>query len=138
MGNFLHRTTKRLYLSTSPNELPEILANYIEEPDLSGVVGVASIYWIITGDVITEMSAGEKTAVDNAMLSDSRDGAVQDAIDQVESIPRQLLLLMIDEINALRQQINATTAESADLTTTTLPDRTLAQVKTQIRNNLGS
>lgn len=125
MGDYVHRTTKSYLRSVSPNALPEPLANYIEEPDLSNVVGIPSMYWIIDGDTISEMSQGEKDAVDAAIISASRDAEIQAEIDNLESVMRQLTILMIDEINILR-------AEHA------LPDRTFAQVKTQLRSSLGT
>jgi len=86
---------------------------------------VPSIYWVITGDVITEMSQAEKDAVDAAILSDARDDAIEAEIDNLESVLRQLTKLIVDELNILRQEHS-------------LPDRTLAQVKTQLRNDLGT
>jgi hypothetical protein len=44
MGDYVHRTTKQYLKSVSPNSLPEPLVNYIEDPDLSNVVGVPSIW----------------------------------------------------------------------------------------------
>lgn len=125
MGNYVHRTTKQYLQSYSPNDLPEPLANYIESPDLSNVVGVPTKYWVITGDVITEMSQAEKDAVDAALLSAGRDAVIQREIDDLESVMRQLVKLMVSEINILRQQH-------------ALADRTLAQVRTQLRDDLGS
>lgn len=138
MGDYLHRTTKQYLQSWSPNDLPEPLANYIVSPDLSAVEGVPVKYWLITGDVVSEMSQPEKDAVDAANLSAARDAAIQAEIDALESVMRQLVKLMIDEINILRQQFNTSTAESAQLTDTALADRTLAQVRTQLRNDLGN
>lgn len=138
MGNFLHRTTKQYLQSMSPNELLEPLANYIEEPDLSAVVGVPNQYWVITGDVVTEMSQGQKDALDAANLSDSRDAVIEGEIDNLEAVDRQMVQLLLRELNIIRQQINTTTAESADLTNTALADRTLAQAKAQMRSDLGT
>ena len=137
MGDYLHRTTKRYFKSWSPNELAEPLANYIEDPDLSAVEGVPNIYWIITGDAVSEMSQGEKDAVDAAILTAARDGAIQVEIDDLESVMRQLTKLMVSEINILRQQFNTTTGESVDLTTTSFGNRTLVQVRQQLRDDLG-
>jgi len=64
MANLLHRTTKQYLVSTDPNGLPEPIANYIEEPDLSAVAGQPNKYWTITGDVVTLMSQAEQDAVD--------------------------------------------------------------------------
>ena len=48
--------------------------------------------------------------------------------------------LMIDELNILRQQLNQTTTEAnavaASITVTNFTDRTLAQARTAIRNNI--
>jgi hypothetical protein len=118
MGNYLHRTTKQYLTSVSPAELPEALANYIEEPDLSAVAGVPNKYWTITGDVVSEMSQGEKDAVDAQITSDKRDAEIQTEIDNLESVMRQLSKLMVDEINILRQQFNTTTSEAGQLTDT--------------------
>lgn len=138
MGNYLHRTTKQYLQSHSPNDLPEPLANYIEEPDLSAVAGAPSKYWTITGDVVTEMSQGEKDAVNAANLSAARDAAIQAEVNELESVIRQLTKLIVDELNILRQQFNITTGEAGQLTDTAFADRTLAQVRTQLRNDLGT
>ncbi len=138
MGDYLHRTTKRLFLSTSPNDLLEPLANYIEDPDLSAVEGVPNRYWVITGDVVSEMDQAAKDALDAQLLSDSRDTEIQAEIDAVEVVMRQLVKLIVSELNILRQQFNDTTAESGQLTDTAFTDRTLAQVRAQLRNDLGS
>jgi len=125
MGNFLHRTTKAYLQSTSPGSLPEALANYISMPDMSAVEGVPSKYWVITGDTVSEMSQAEKDAVDEAVLSSQRDSAVETAIEDLEGNYRQLVKLMLKEINILRAKHN-------------LADRTIAQFKTQIRNGYGA
>ena len=138
MGNFLHRTTKQYLQSFSPNDLPEPLANYIEEPDLSAVEGVPNRYWIITGDVVSEMDQTAKDALDAQLLSDNRDTAMQAEIDELESVLRQLSKMIVSELNILRQQFNDTTGESGQLTDTTVTDRTLAQVRAQLRSDLGT
>lgn len=125
MGDYVHRTTKVYLRSVSPSDLSDPLENYIESPDLSNVVGVPSIYWIITGEIITEMSQAEKDAVDAAILANARDSAIQTGIDNLESVMRQLTILMVDEINILRVEHE-------------LPARTFAQVKAQLRSNLGT
>lgn len=65
MASVLHRTTKQYIASAhTPNHDP---ADWIINPDMSGVAGVPSQYWKITGDTVSEMSAAEKDA---ACLSD--------------------------------------------------------------------
>lgn len=138
MGDYLHRTTKVYRQSISPNELPEPLANYIEAPDLSAVAGVPSVYWIIIGDVISEMTQGEKDAVDAFLLSAARDAEIQAEIDELESTMRQLVKMVVSELNILRQQFNTTTVEVQQATDTNFADRTLTQVRQQLRNDLGT
>lgn len=124
MGAFLHRTTKQYLQSADPNELAEDISNYISEPDLSAVAGVPRKYWKITGDVVSEMSQVEKDAVDAAALSATRDSAVAE-LDSVEGTLRQVIKILISELNILRSQHG-------------LPDRTLLQLRTQIRDEYGT
>lgn len=137
MPNYLHRTTKQYLQSISPASLPEPVENYIFMPDLSAVEGVPNRYWKITGDVVSEMTQEEKATVDAQILNDTRDAIIAE-IDNLEAIMRALTKILISEINILRQQFNTTTSEVPQLTTTTFADRTLAQVRNQLRNNLGS
>ena len=125
MGDWVHRTTKAYLQSVSPDSLPDLISNYISQPDLSGVVGVPSKYWIITGDIISEMSPVEKDAVDAQNLSDSRDGIIQEQIDQLESVLRQVVIATVKEINILRQWI-------ADLKTATASANNLNDFKAKI------
>jgi hypothetical protein len=148
MGNFLHRTTKAYHQSAPPDALPEPIGEYIENPDMSAVTGYPSIYWIITGDLVTLMSQAERDAVDAQRLSDTRDGIIAQ-LDQVEDIQRQLLIMEVGEFNKLRQWLvdfqaavasagNLGQLQSAVATLPTLNPITFAQVKTQLRNALGS
>jgi len=123
MGSFLHRTTKQYLQSADPNELPEDLSNYISAPDLSAVAGVPVKYWLIVGDVVSEMTQAEKDAVDAALLSASRDGAAAE-LDNLEGTLRQVIKILISELNILRSLHG-------------LADRTLSQLRTQIRNGYG-
>ena len=137
MPNYLHRTTKRYLRSVSPASLPEPAENYIFMPDMSAVKDVPNQYWKITGDVISEMSQAGKDAVDINMMKDQRDAAVAE-IDNLENVMRAVVKMMVSEINILRQQFNVTTGEVTQLTTTDFADRTLSQIKNQLRDNLGS
>lgn len=125
MGTYLHRITKSYFKSIPPNELPEAVENYIDTPDLSAVEGVPSKYWVITGDVVSEMSQEEKNTVDFMTLNDQREAAVNEMIDGLESDLRQLVRLIMSELNILRAEHG-------------LAPRTLAQLKTAIRNGYGN
>ena len=100
-------------------------SEWIYNPDMSTVEGVPAKYLVITGDIVTEMSQVEKDAVDAAILTARRDAVVDAVMDNLEGDLRQLVRLMISEINILRTQHG-------------LPDRTMAQFKIQIRNGYGS
>ena len=149
MGDFLHRTTRQLYISTSPNQLAEVVGNYIEDPDLVAVEGVPSKYWIITGDIVTEMTQVEKDAIDSAELEGSRDSNIQAQIDDLESVFRQFVIMTTSEINILRGWIvdykvevaAASNLGNLQARVAALPDlldRAFAQIKTQLRDALGS
>ena len=137
---WLHRTTKKWVNRASPATMAARFpadtpfvdgsgnavsnTDWIFKPDLSAVVGFMSKYWIITGDAVTLMTPGERAAVDVAETDSLRDTVV-DQLDQVEGILRAFMLVVLDEINALRA-------------THSLSARTVAQLKTAIRNKLGS
>lgn len=146
MADVVNRTTKQYLQSVNTPDYP--VGQWIINPDLSAVAGVPNRYWKITGDSITEMSQAEKDALDNAALQASRD-ALANQIDQVEDVLRATLLTVLDEFNAHAAKINAilTAADNATnlndfktamLAITDYPQRTIAQLKTTIRNKLGS
>ena len=146
MANFLHRTTAQYLTSTSPNSLPEPIANYIEQPDLTAVDGFESKYWIITGDIVTLMSQAERDVVDVNDLSARRDNLAND-IDRAETYSRAFALVLIDELN-LRADItneiftaaaaanNLGSFKTAMAAIGNVPIRTPAQLKTALRNKL--
>ncbi len=125
MANYLHRTTKRYHVSVSGSELAEPLANYIFMPDLSAVTGQPSRHWKITGDIVSLMTQAERDAVDAAILTTSRDTKIARDIDGLENTFRQVVKLILDEINILRAFHG-------------LPARTLTQLKNAIRNGYGT
>jgi plasmid stabilization system protein ParE len=124
MPAWIHRTTKQVLRSVPSRKLPEAEANYIQDPDLSAVTGQPVKYWEIAGDVVSLADQATRDAIDAADLIAARD-AIAAQIDQQEDLLRAFALLMVDELNILR-------AEHA------LPDRTIAQLKTAMRNKLGS
>ena len=124
MPDYLHRVSKQYLRSFSPASLPEREANYIMDPDLSVVRGFNSVYWIITGDIVTLMSQTARDAVDTQVVSDNRD-AKANQLDGLEDILRAFALVVLDEFNVLRAQHG-------------LAARTIAQLKSAIRGKLGS
>jgi hypothetical protein len=66
MSSALHRTTFQIVDSINTPDYP--VGTWVINPDLSPVSGVAVKYWKLTGDVLSEMTQGEKDAVDAADL----------------------------------------------------------------------
>lgn len=66
MADVVNRTTKQHLKSRHTPDYPT--ASWIHNPDLSALSGVPTKYWNIVGDVVSEMSAAEKQAVDDAVL----------------------------------------------------------------------
>lgn len=124
MPDWLHRTDVELLLSIPEAELPEAAANYIEDPDLSAVTGQPRRYWKVAGDTVSLATAGEQTAIDAALLEAARD-ARSNELDELEAILRAFAMVLLDEFNVLRAQHS-------------LADRTISQLKTAVRNKLGS
>ena len=126
MGNMVHRDT--LAFMRSVND-----PDYLDPPYLSVPPGsnnetllrtVPARYLTLTGDTLAEMSQSEKDAVDAAALVAARDSAVAQ-LQQQEDILRAFMLIVLDEINALR-------------TAAGLAERTELQLRAAIRNRLGT
>lgn len=58
MSSVLNRTTKEFLQSVHEPDYPTSI--WIHNPDLSSVVGVDPRYWVVVGNVISEMTAAEK------------------------------------------------------------------------------
>lgn len=96
--------------------------DWIIDADLSAVEGVDPKYWKIVGDAITEMSPVEKAVVDTDELSSRRDKTANAAF-RPDSHQRAFALLLIDEINLLREQLG-------------LAPRTVKQFRKALRQKL--
>ena len=121
MSDVVNRITNQYLRSVHAPDYP--VGDWLHDPDLSAVVGYGSQYWVKTGDVVTLMDQAARDAVDAQILSDNRD-VVANELDSIEGIMRAFAGVVLDEINTLR-------------TVHSLPDRTLVQLKTAIRNKLG-
>ena len=146
MPTVLHRTTKQLKLSANETEHP--LVDWIWSPDLSAVTGFANRYWIITGDAVTLMSQAARDALDAQILSDARD-TVRDQLDAVEALERAFALVLLDELNAHADKMNAILTaidnganlagvKSNIAAIADYPQRTITNIKTAVRNKLGT
>ncbi len=122
MPNWLHRTDKTLLHSVASADLPQVQTNYIEEPDLSAVVGQPVRYWEVSGDIISLANPGQRNAIDAALLSVQSD-SIANELETSQTIMKAFSLVVLDEINVLRAQHS-------------LSARTIAQLKVAVRNKL--
>lgn len=122
MADVVNRITKEYRRSVNDPDYP--IENWILNPDLSAVIGFESKYWIITGDVVSLMDAGQRQVVDDAELSASRD-QVANSIQRVGSFDRAFAEILLDEINILRAAV-----------VPPLSDRTLNQLRNALRSKL--
>lgn len=82
MADVLHRSTLEYRKSVNTPDFSP--ADWIINPDLSAIKGVARKYWRIDGDRVVEMTAQEKAAADRAELDTSKPG-------KLECLRRQVL-----------------------------------------------
>lgn len=158
-NDWLNRTTKQLISNTSPGDMLRRFgapfdgsatsnAQWIYDPDLAAVAGFPSKYWIISGDTVSLMDAGQRATVDAAIVSAARD-AIANEFDDVDDKMRALALSLLDVVNFLSGQIESikTAIEGAAslgalrTAVTAIPDapqRTAAQLKTLLRSKLGT
>lgn len=146
MANVLNRTTREYLRSVHDPDYP--VQDWIHNPDLSAVVGYPSKYWVITGDAVSLMTQSERDAVDAAELIARRDEEAAQ-LDNLEGIIRALFQVMVEEFNRHADKENEilvagrTATSLADFKSkmTSIqdyPQRTLEQLRTAIRNKLGS
>lgn len=154
MATVINRTTLELRerISISLYQEPEWKAIHTKtigsEAAVEAIKAIPVRYRKIDGtDNIVEMSQAEKDAVDAATLETARNNLVAQ-IDNVEDVLRASLLSILDELNAHSLKINAilnaidgasnlAEVKSAIAAIPDSPPRSIAQLKTAIRNKLG-
>lgn len=135
-NNWLNRATKMLVENVDLMTMKERYVGdfdayesnvqWIYDPDLSAVAGWANKYWLIAAfplDAVSLMSQAERDLVDENELSDSRDEVMQQ-LEDLEDLLRAVVLIIMDEINLLREENG-------------WAERTVQQLKNAIRNRLG-
>ena len=126
MSDVLNRDTLQYRRSVNTPDFPD--PPWLEVPrDTANEALLLSVpvrYLVLTGDVLAEMDASAKAAVDAAALIVQRDSAVAQ-LEQQEDIIRAFMLIVLDEVNTLRVAAG-------------LAERTETQLRTAIRNRLGS
>lgn len=146
MASVLNRTTKAFITSANTPDYPT--ADWIINPDLSAVAGFDSKYWTISGDTVSLLDQAGRDAVDAALLSAQRD-TIAAVMDAVEDYGRAFALVVLDEINLHATRITAilnavdgasslTNLKTAVALIPDVPQRTIDQLKTALRNKLGS
>lgn len=144
----INRTTLRYLKSVNEPDYPE--PEWKWGPDMSQVAGVSPLYW--KWDAVAErpipMTQAERDAVDAAILTARRDSAVAQLAD-VENVMRALLQIVMDEFNLHSGRVNAlltaidngaslAAIKTAVAAISDIPTRTLTELRTAIRNKLGS
>ena len=122
MPNWLHRTSKQVLHSVASADLPEVQADYIEEPDLSAVEGRPVKYWVVSGDTVLLLNQSSRDAVDAAEDSGQLD-SIADELEQARTVMRAFAEVMLSEINLLRAEHGLT-------------PRTLRQLRNAVRSKL--
>lgn len=148
MADVIHRTTLEYLTSVNTPEHPE--PTWKHSPDMSQVVGLATHLW--KWDAGTErpipQTAGEQAATIAVRLAQQRDSLTAQ-IDNVEDILRALAAVLVDELNnrsatiaEILDAIDAATSLANLKTQVALisnpPQRTIQQLRTSIRNKLGT
>ena len=153
MSDVLHRT-QNVFLR-SVNDPDYSATDWIINPVINGQpfrdAGIQVRYTLRNAypdDTVTEMDAAAKQALDDQALSDSRDRTTSQ-FDVVDDVLRTFALVLLDELNSHADKINAI-LDSADqannladfksrmLAIADYPQRSIAQIKTSVRNKLGS
>ena len=147
MANVINTTTLQFLRSVNSPDYPA--PTWKRNPDMSAVDGVDRKYW--KWDAIAErpipMDAGEQVAHDLQQLESSRDAVVAQ-LDRQEDVLRSVVAAIIGELNDASDTINAILAAAGAATSLATfktemalianrPTRTMAQLRTVVRNALG-
>lgn len=148
MADVINRTTLQFLPSANTLDYPD--PPWKINPDMSAVAGVPQKYWKWDAilDRPAEMTAPEKASLDSAQTNAARDAAVSQ-LDELENFMRAVVQVLRDELNLHADKMNAiltaidTSTNYATLKTNIglvadYPQRTLVQLRTSIRNKLGS
>jgi len=144
MAHVLKRTTKEY--RTSVNDPDFSVVDWIINPDVSAVAGQPTKYWLINGDVVTLMDQSARDVIDATELEAQKD-SVSDEFDATMTVLRAFGEVIVDEFNLRADKINAildavdgatslATFKTAVGAINDYPQRTLAQLKTAVRNKL--
>jgi len=147
MASLVNTSTLEIVRSVNTPEYPAPWT-VVSEANAATWSAIQQKYRKWVTDHVEEMSAGEKTAADAALLSAARDAAAAQ-LQQVEDIQRAFMLQVLDEFNLHAEKINAiltaidngatlAQVKSGIAAIVDYPARTEAQLRTAIRNKLGT
>ena len=113
MANVLHKTADPVEYLRSVNDPDYSPAQYFINPDISAVSGVDSKYWKRPlAQTVTEMSQGEKDAVDALDAQAQEDSEINELST---GILKRFVLVLLDEINRARVADGVNTVTIAQL-----------------------
>lgn len=151
MADVLHRTTLEFLVSVSTDRFPEPTYMVVPNPSANRTIidTVEQKYWVLEVNTLREMNAAEKLVVDTANTDAQRDAEIGGTVDELESVIRALMLIIMDELNdefaarvnsilAAADSPNYNAFQTAMQAITDAPTRTPVQLRNAIRNRLGS
>ena len=148
MSDIIRRADMEIRLSASPQSEPE-WKTFTNRTEAEAALAIPQKYRKFdVSDNVVEMDAAEKAAVDAAETTARLDG-IADQLDELEDILRAFALQLLDErnrmavaFNDLKNGIaaanNLNDAKAAAAAIADEPIRTIAQLKTALRNKLGT
>lgn len=147
MPNYVDTTTLALYGSVSETDQPVGTVELTPAAyDAASLIPQRYRQW--NGSAVVEMTQPEKDAVDAALLAAARE-ALATRLDTVEDELRAFALTVLDELNLHAERITAildaidAAGNLGDVKTAVavipdVPQRTIAQLRTSVRNKLGT
>lgn len=148
MASVINVNTLQFLRSVNSPDYPA--PDWVRNPDMSQVDGVDRKYWKWDANTSRPipMDAGEQIAYDLQQLEDSRDAVVAQ-LDRQEDVLRAIVSALISELNGHADAFNDLKAAVANATNLgnfqsgvaaipSRPTRTMAQLRTVVRNALGN
>lgn len=116
MSEVINRTTLELKDSVNTPDYP--VAQWIINPDLSGVASVPKKYWKIVGDNVEEMTQAEKDVVDAAEAAADKAAKEARVKENITADPLEGLTVDI-QVSGLSVTVNINSLVVNDVTTIT-------------------
>jgi len=148
LSDFYDETSKALLRSVNDPDYTAPNYHILTRAEYDAAILIPQRYRTWTGSAVGEVDQATKDAIDAQLLSDARD-ALADELDNVEWQLRAFALAVLDEINLHAERITAildaadgatslATFKTAMAAIADIPARNIGQMKTAVRNKLGS